>query len=402
MSVRELSDQCYDVIIVGAGPAGSCAAYELANAGHGVAVFEEKSAPGLSVCCTGIISTECFDSIGVSTDVIMTASNSARFFSPSGRCLRLQTEEVQAYVVDRSSFDKAMASKAQAGGASYLFSSRVIDLIPGGDKIQAEVLVDGVSHVFDARAVILANGYRPGLSQRCGLGRTKSFLIGAQSEVALNGIDEVEVHFGREVAPGSFAWLVPTSSGRGYAGLLASSHAGRHLRRFLDAICLRNRIQDRDAEIRQKAIPIGVLARTYSERVLVIGDAAGHVKPTTGGGIYFGYIGAKMAAAVLDEALREDDLTAERLRRYQTLWKAKLGKELSRGYLARWLYSRLTDRQIERIFGIMDSTGEAEALLRSSEFSFDWHGRLVLAGLRRSAAYPWLRLRHFFIREVGI
>ena len=83
-------------------------------------------------------------------------------------------------------------------------------------------------------------------------------------------------------------------------------------------------------------------------------------------------------------------------------WKAKMGKELSRGYLARWAYARLSDRQIERIFNILDSSGAAEALLRSGDFSFDWHSGTILAGLRRSSAYPWLRMRHLLFREAGL
>ena len=109
--------QFYDAIIVGAGPAGSYIAYELASSGHGVAVFEEKSASGLNICCTGIISTECFQSLHLDADMVLTKVNSAKFFSPSGRSLRLQTEKVQAFVVNRYLLDRMLASKAQAQGA---------------------------------------------------------------------------------------------------------------------------------------------------------------------------------------------------------------------------------------------------------------------------------------------
>ena len=118
-----MSGQFYDVIIIGAGPSGSYTAYELASLGHDVAVFEEKGAPGLNTCCTGIISTECFQSLDLGAVGILTRINSAKFFSPSGRCLRLQTENVQAYIVNRLLLDKAIASKAESRGAQYFFSS---------------------------------------------------------------------------------------------------------------------------------------------------------------------------------------------------------------------------------------------------------------------------------------
>jgi geranylgeranyl reductase family protein len=396
-----LSGQFYDVIIVGAGPAGSYIAYELASLGHDVAVFEGKSASGLNVCCTGIISTECFQSLDPGTDVILTKVNSVKFFSPSGRCLRVQTENVQAYVVNRLLLDKALASKAQSQGAKYFFSSPVIDIIPGKDSIQAETLCSGAREIFDARAVVLANGFRPKLPRKLGLGKIKNFLVGAQAEIEAKNVDEFEVYFSQEIAPGAFAWLVPTSTNKAYIGLLATSQARRHLQKFLNNLFGQGRITSREVEIEQKAIPVRALARSYGDRVLVVGDAAGQVKPTTGGGIYFGHLGAKIAAEVLDEALNNDNLTAGQLSRYQKQWKAKMGKELSRGYWARWAYAKLNDRQIEGIFNALDSSGMAEALLNSGKFSFDWHSRLILAVLRRSSAYPLLKIRHLLSREAG-
>jgi len=396
-----LSGQFYDVIIVGAGPAGSSIAHELASSGHDVAVFEEKSAPGLNACCTGIISTECFQSLDLGTDGILTKVNSAKFFSPSGRYLRVQTENVQAYVVNRLLLDKALASKAQSQGAKYFFSSPVIDIIPGKDSIQAETLCSGAREIFSAKAVVMANGFRPKLSRKLDLGKIKSFLVGAQAEIEAKNVDELEVYFSQGIAPGAFAWLVPISTNKAYIGLLATSHAKLHLQKFLNNLFCQGRVTSREVEIEQKAIPVGTLARSYGDRVLVIGDAAGQVKPTTGGGIYFGHIGAKIAAEVLDEALSSDNLTSGQLSNYQKQWKAKMGKELSRGYRARWAYTKLSDRQIEGIFNALDSSGMAEALLNSGNFSFDWHSRLILAVLRRSSAYPLLKIKHLLYREAS-
>jgi digeranylgeranylglycerophospholipid reductase len=397
-----LSGQLYDVIIVGAGPAGSYIAYELASSGHHVAVFEEKTEPGLNACCTGIISTECFQSLDLSTDVILAKVNSAKFFSPSGRCLRFQTERVQAYVVNRLLLDKVLASKAQSQGAQYFFSSPVIDIIPAKDIIQAATLRFGAREIFSARAVVLANGFKPKLPQKLGLGKIKNFLVGAQAEIEAENVDEFEVYFSQEIAPGAFAWLVPTSTNRAYVGLLATSQAELHLQNFLNNLFDQSRITSREVVIEQKAIPIGNLAHSYGDRVLVIGDAAGQVKPTTGGGIYFGHLGAQIAAEVLNEALISDNLTAGQLSRYQKQWKVKMGKELSRGYWARWAYAKLSDRQIDGIFNILNSGGMAEALLNSGNFSFDWHSRLILAILRRSSAYPLLRIRHLLSREASL
>jgi digeranylgeranylglycerophospholipid reductase len=396
-----LSGQFYDVIVVGAGPSGSYIAYELASSGHGVAVFEEKGASGLNACCTGIISTECFQSLDPGKDMILTEVKSAKFYSPSGRCLQFQTDNVQAYVVDRLLLDKALASKAQAQGAQYFFSSPVIDILPGRDSIQVEALCAGTREIFGARAVVLANGFTPKLPHKLGLGRIKRFLVGAQAEIEAKDIDEFEVYFGQEIAPGAFAWLVPISPSKAYVGLLATSQAKLYLQNFLNSLFSQGRITSRDVEIGQRAIPMGTLTRSYGDRLLVVGDAAGQVKPTTGGGIYFGHLGARVAAEVLDEALSSDSLTADQLSCYQNKWEAKMGKELSRGYWTRWAYARLSDRQIERIFSALDSSDIAGTLLSSDNFSFDWHSNLVFTVLRRSSAYPLLKMKHLFSREVS-
>ena len=397
-----MSDKFYDVIIVGAGPAGSYIAYELASSGYNVVVFEKKSAPGINACCTGIISTECSQSLDIGNDMILTKVNSAKFFSPSGRCSRFQTERVQAYVVNRLLLDKALAFKAQSQGAQYFFSSPVVDVIPGKDNIQAETLCFGARQIFSARAVVLANGFRPKFTQKLGLGRIKNFLVGAQVEIEAKNVNELEVYFGQEIAPGAFAWLVPTSTNKAYVGLLATSRAKLHLQNLLNNLSGQGRIRGKDVEIEQKAVPVGTLARTYGDRVVAIGDAAGQVKPTTGGGIYFGHLGARIAAEVLDEALSSNNLTAGQLSRYQKQWKARMSKELSRGYWARWLYAKLSDQQIEGIFNVVDSDIMVEALLNSGNFSFDWHSRLILAAMRHSSAYPMLKIRHLFSREASL
>ena len=349
-----------------------------------MAVLERKSAPGLDVCCTGIISTECFDSFGVSPEVVLAKVNSAKFFSPSGKWFSLKTEKVQAYVVDRASFDLAIAAKAKTQGADYFLSSRVSDVAINRDEVQIEALCSRLKEVFRARAVVLATGFKPKLTQRLGMGKIKHFLIGAQAVVETKHIDEVEVYFSQEVAPSFFAWLVPTSEDKASVGVISSYHARLYLKKLLASLASQGKVIENEVEIRQKVIPLGTLPQTYGDRVLVIGDAAGQVKPTTCGGIYFGHLGAQMAAEVLSQALRSDDLTATRLSHYQKAWRAKIGREISIGYRARQLYGKLSDQRIEQIFRVIESYGIAESLLKSPDSSFDWHSKQILAALRRS------------------
>ncbi len=378
-----MSHDSYDVIVVGAGPAGSYTAYGLSSRGLKVAVLEQKEAPGIDICCTGIVSPECFDSFGVDPEVVSNKASTAKLFSPSGKSLRVEKKGIQAYIVDRASFDRAIAAKAMAEGADYFFSlpAMEVNIDNGGVEVETPRLA------FKARVVIIAAGFKPKLTEKLGLGSIDHFAIGAQTMVEVQDVEEIEIYFSQEIAPGFFGWLVPISNGKALAGVLAASHAKFYLEKLLASPFCRGKVVRQEAGMRQRAIPMEILPRTYGDRLLVVGDAAGQVKPTTGGGIYFGHLGSEVAVEVLSEAFDNGSLEATQLSHYQKRWKAKMGSEIRRSYIARRLYQKLSDGQIDRMFDIASSHNIVGALLDSPTFSFDWHGNFILAVIKSVGNY---------------
>ncbi len=369
----------YDAIVIGGGPAGSRVAYQLAGMGDGVVVLEQKARLDEPVCCTGIISRECVDAFGIDPSVIFRWANSARVCAPSGKVLNLERPERQACIVDRSAFNLSLARQAQAQGAEYLLNSRATAIKVGSDRVTVEAANgDGVTNILEARAVVITNGFGSNLVKGLGLGKAGDFVMGAQAEVTTTGIDEVEVYFGQEIAPGFFAWLAPTSPGKALVGLLSRRSPGLYLKKLLASLLAEGKIASSEVEACYGGIPLNPLARTYGDRVMVVGTAAGQVKPTTGGGIYYGLLCADMAASNLHRALQSDVLTAKNLANYQKEWKKKLGQELKIGYWARRFYEALSDSQIEGIVNIVKSDGIADTLLKNEDLSFDWHGQVVL------------------------
>jgi len=371
----------YDVIVVGAGAIGSYLAYKLASYGYCVAVFERKEKLDGKICCSGIISTECFNSFPIGDEVVLREASSVKVFAPSGASFRLEKDAVQAYIIDRPALNVHLADKAQANGVIYFLSARVTDIIPKPRYVQVNIDRSGEKHVFEARAVALACGLS-NLPQRLGLGKIDDFALGAQAEVNIHGIDEVEVYLDQEMAPGFFAWLVPTSTSTGLVGSLSCHKPASHLERLLSRLHQQGKISLDGGDLKQKAIPITTLPRTYAERIIAVGDAAGQVKPTTGGGIYFGLLCADIAAESLRRALAVDDLSARRLSQYEREWKAKIDREIAIGYWLRRLYYRMSQKQIEQVFNIVKSKNIHELLLNSKAFSFDWHGKLISSALR--------------------
>lgn len=369
----------HDVVVIGGGPVGSQVACRLAGLGYGVLVLEQKERLGEPVCCTGIIGQECVNSFDIDDSVILRRVNSAKVLSPSGKLLSLWRQEPQACIIDRAAFDVSLANRARRNGVDYSFNSPVNNIDIGDNGVRVEL----ASHrrepeSFEARAVVIANGCDSKLLDGVGLGRTGDFVIGAQAEVTTIGVDEVEIYLGQEIAPSFFAWLVPTSPNRALVGLLSRRSPGLYLKKFLLSLLARRKIASAEVEVSYRGIALKSLARTYGQRLMVVGSAAGQIKPINGGGIYYGLLCADLAADSLDRALQSDDLSARNLADYQRQWKRKLGWELKMGYWARRLYRALSDKQIDRIFDIIGANGIDKALLKADDLSFDWHGGVVL------------------------
>jgi geranylgeranyl reductase family protein len=386
----------FDVLIVGAGTAGSYVAYRLAAQGYKVAVIEKQQEIGKRSCCTGIVGRDCVDSFPIDRELILNPAYSARFFSPSGRALRIWKETAQAYVLNRPALDLALAAKAQREGADFLLGSRARKVVLDRDYVSIEVEEGEKRFHLRGKAAVLASGFGSQLPQMLGLGEIKDFVLGVQTEVETNGIEEVEVYLGQELAPGFFAWLVPTSPGKALAGLLARHAPAACLRNFLSFLVSEGKIALPQEEFCYGAVPLKPLPRTFQERVIVVGDAAGQVKPTTGGGIYYGLLCAEVGSTVLGQALQQGDFSPAFLARYEREWRKKLAAELRVCYYARRVYEKLGDQQIEDIFHLIQSNSIHEALLKSEGFSFDWHANLILKALKHQVVQKALQMINVF------
>ncbi len=225
-----------------------------------------------------------------------------------------------------------------------MFNSPVRNLEVGNDKVRIQTLRQEEGLDFDARVVVIASGFNSWLVEGLGLGRISHFIVGAQAEVETVPLDEMEIYFGEEIAPGFFAWLVPTSPLKARVGLLSRHSPGLYLKRLMASLVAQGKIVSAEAELSYGGVPLKPLARTYYNRRLVVGTAAGQVKPTTGGGIYYGLLCADIAANTLHQALNNNDLSARGLANYEREWKKKLGQELKMGYRIRKFYEHLNDR----------------------------------------------------------
>jgi geranylgeranyl reductase family protein len=384
----------HDVIVIGAGPAGSMTAGRLANRGHDVLLLEEHDAIGRPVHCTGLLGTDAFDEFDLPADLILGRAGSARFWGAAGESVPVGADRVRATIIDRGLLDEHLATRAAAAGAAIRTGARVDQLAV--DATAVRVRVRGDDTPLLARVVVLACGANYRFHRQLGLGLPHVFLQSAQLELPFPYRPEVEVRFGREVAPSGFAWLVPVKrAGVPHAriGLMSETRSLERFQSFLTLLSSRAGVPlPAPVRPRLRILPLGPVARTYGQRVLAVGDAAGLVKPTTGGGIYYGLLSGTLAAGVIDEGLRRNRLDETFLGRYERDWRRRLGQEIRVGLAFRRLASGLNDESIDALIALAGTNGVVPLLQHTA--SFNWHRKAAVALLghpafRKLVLKPW-------------
>jgi geranylgeranyl reductase family protein len=369
-----------DVIIVGAGCIGSYLARLLAEEGLDVLVLEKDQRVGDSVNCSGIIGKEAFASIDLPTETIQDEIGTLTVFGPSGGSVVYRPPAPLGYVVDRVRFDQKLAERAVQSGASYSLGSWVEGIERGRDFVSLAVRAGEEKWPIRAKVCVLATGFGGKFFHQLNLGRIDDWIQGVQLEAGMEGVENAEIYLGKEVAPGSFAWVVPAEDGRCKVGLLAKAGGGDLLRRFIEGPRIAHRLKVWDGKMKASLLPLGWLPRTSAARLLVIGEAAGQVKITTAGGIYYGLLCARIASEVLRRAFEKGDFTESALAPYDAEWKAKLEAERSMGGALRRVFSKMSDRQIDALIHLAQVDGVIPLVNRL--FQFDWHASLISSLLK--------------------
>ena len=357
-----------DVLIVGGGPGGLFLAARLAAQGVRTVVCEEHSRVGDPVHCTGVLSSDSFGRFDLPTTATLNQLTEVRFVSPGGIPVDYATASPIATVIDRPAFDRALAERAVAAGAELRAGARVSALDIDAWGVHATVGAE----VVEARLAVLACGASYAFQRRFGFGLPRTYLHTAQRELPAAAMASVELHFGRDVAPGGFAWAVPVVRPEGFyvrIGVMAARDALGCYARILERVGDRWGVSNRELPARQKILPLGAIGRTYGDRLLAIGDAAGLVKPTTGGGIHYSIVSASLAADVAMEALANDRLDMASLATYERRWRAELEDEFVAQQELRDVVTGLSDQAIDSFFELAHTDGIMPIVRATARFN---------------------------------
>jgi digeranylgeranylglycerophospholipid reductase len=374
-----------DVVIIGGGPGGMAVARSLASLGRSVTVLEEHDSVGTPVHCTGVLAADAINTLNLPAESVLNPLATVKFVAPSGHSFEYTTATTEAVVIDRAVFDEAMGRRAELAGATVLRGQRVTAI----DQAAHEVRITLASgEVMSARAAVLACGANYTFQRRLGFGMPSTFLQSAQLELPADQPGDVEMHFGSEIAPKGFAWAVPVKRTYGNfvrIGVMADADAGEYFSRMLARVRERWSVAVPDTlSPRRRMLPLGGVRRSYADRVLAVGDAAGLVKPTTGGGIYYSIVSGEIAATVLNAALASNDLSAAALREYERRWKARFQGEFNAQLAMRFVAHRMRDTDIDALFDLAKTDGILPLVRQTARFN--QHRDFILALLRHQPA----------------
>ncbi len=351
-----------EVAVVGAGPVGLRIAERTAKAGYETKVLEKGASIGKPVQCAGLVSDRVVSMTG--TDSVIGFPQKAVMNSPSGRSLPIKTDERRAAVIDRTKFDREMAQKAVKAGAEISLKTSVKSA-EIGDKRRLFYNKEGEERSLEADVVIGADGPGSVIRKSADLPDPEEVLPAVQAVVTSEDTS-VQIHLGGETAPGFFLYELPYKTGK-LIGL--ASDDGNTYAHLMDFLKSRD-LEDKIITFLSGAIPLGNLDKTVSDRLLLAGDAACHIKPLSGGGIYLGLKAADICSEVLIKALKEGDLSEKRLYKYHERCQETIGKQISRGMKMREVFKDLSDEDLDEVIRTLNNQKAREVIEKKGDIDF--------------------------------
>ncbi|MGC8594032.1 MAG: geranylgeranyl reductase family protein [Candidatus Kryptoniota bacterium] len=346
----------YDIIVVGAGPAGSTAARFAAANGAKVLLLEKDREIGVPVRCGEAVDHEGLSEfIEPGNQFISSTIKKFKLVAPNGAVVEPHIEGT-GYVLDRRIFDYELARIAADCGTEILTKAYVNGVLKSDGTVKGvNVLYNGEKISIQSKIVIGADGVESRVGRWAGINTTVSMhdMESAAQVTAANidvDPDTCYFYFGEKYAPGGYLWIFPKKNHTANIGLGIAADLSRkkHAQKFLDEF-MKEKFPD--APVLNKiagGVPCAQNLKQISmPGLMLVGDAAHQVNPVSGGGIISGMIGGKIAGKIAAEAIKENDLSI--LSRYDIEWQKRLGERHDRYYRIKKVIYKFKDTDLNSI-----------------------------------------------------
>ena len=325
-------DKSYDVIVVGAGPAGLSSAKSCAEHNLKTLLVEEHLAIGTPVQCGEALARFVFEDLGMEPEG--NAIKKIKIFSPNKKKAEIIFPEPSMFlVIERKKFEKQLAVKIANLGVNILTKTSAVDVIKENGFVKGVVLERFRERIrVNSKIVIAADGPVSGIAKKAGLkiySEPEKFDSCAQFQMANIKIEKniAEMYFGK-FAPGGYVWIFPKDEGFANIGIgINGENENRALDYLRDFIKNDERLKNGSIiEINAGIAPVGgVINKMVSNGLIAVGDAARMVNPLTGGGMRFAFKAGEFAGKATSDALRAGDFSEKKLSEYEKLWNKEFG-----------------------------------------------------------------------------
>ena len=314
-------------------------------------MLEEHAEIGRPFQCAGLVNPPAMNMVNLH-DTILQSVDGALMHSPSGIMLPVGKDgRVRTHVVCRKRFDQGVVAQAMDAGAHLWLKSKPVDASVTADGVIVKVEREGEIIDLTCGLLVGADGAHSWTRRHFRMGRPKEMMIGFQADVSgLTGKDNwLEMYTGKDFAPGFFAWVIPTGNNTHRVGMWARPQDldGRSVEECYESLISHDLWKKRFAGMNEIArycgpVPCGTIRKPFKDRVMVIGDAAGMAKPTTGGGIGPGFRQIEAIIDKLSVAIKKDKLSSSDLEKICKPFKA-FRKEQDRARALRDLLVTIPD-----------------------------------------------------------
>ncbi len=354
----------YDVVVVGAGPAGSIAARTIAQAGNSVLLVEKRQEIGAPVrCAEGVSRAGLKKYVQIDPKWICAQIHGYRFHAPNGTAFTIEVDDA-GYILERKIFDRDLANLAAHAGAQVLAKTTARNVLcdENGAVVGVQLSVSpNVDVSVRSKIVIGADGVESQVGRWAGIDtvpRLRDMCSAVQYLMAGLEIDEgtCNFYFGTKIAPGGYLWIFPKGQGMANVGIgIAGNRADKiTAQAFLDQFVEENFPAGSILGVVAGGVPLsGTLKRIVKDGLMLVGDAAHQAFPHTGGGIENALEAGSLAGEVAVDALRAGDYRSRFLERYPSLWHQRLGKEMSQSSRIKELVQSLDDQALNRSAAVL-------------------------------------------------